>query len=176
MAFAREAAWCESSGHQHLPFFTDVIGVDRARNIAVSTALRAKCDLLLMQDSDTYALPEHGYSAIERLLATMLKHDAAVVGAAYAHRSGEKMNCEPARPGEAYEGTVATGLMLLDLRRLADMPRPWFQYRVADDGESVRLGEDLYFCARAKAAGHKVLVDYTIPTGHVASVVIPSIP
>jgi hypothetical protein len=176
MAFAREAAWCESQGHMHVPFFTDMIGVDRARNVAVSTALRAKCDLLLMQDADTYALPEHNYSALACLTVTMQQRDAAVVGAAVAHRSGDKMCCEPARPGEIYEGKVGTGLMLIDLRKLADMPRPWFVYAVADDGESVRIGEDLYFCQRVKAAGHRVLVDYTVATGHVASVIVPSIP
>lgn len=175
MAFAREAAWCEHEGHVHVPFFTDVIGVDRARNIAVSLAIKAGCDLLLMQDADTFAQPEHNYSALCPLLATMRQQDAAAVGVAVASRNRDRMNCEPARPGEVYEGEVGTGLMLIDLRKLADMPRPWFVYQVADDGETVRCGEDLYFCRRVKAAGHKVLVDYTIPTGHVASVVVPSV-
>lgn len=171
MALAREAAWCEASGHQHVPFFTDIIGVDRARNTAAELAYRSGCDLLLMQDADTYALPEHNYSAIRPLLA----HGAAVVGAAYASRNRDRMNCEPARPGEVYEGVVGTGLMLIDLRKLAELPRPWFAYRVAADGMTVECGEDLHFCRLVKAAGHSVLVDYTIPTGHVASVTVQSL-
>lgn len=175
MALAREAAWCEHAGHVHAPFFTDMIGVDRARNHAVKIATGADCDLLLMQDVDTYALPEHNYSALERLLETMTEHGASVVGAAYASRNRDRVNCEPAKPHEVYEGVVGTGLMLIDLRRLADLPQPWFRYQVADDGMTVTCGEDLYFCRLAKAAGHKVLVDYTIPTGHVASVVVPTL-
>jgi len=175
LAFAREASWCEHAGHVHVPFFVDMIGVDRSRNTAVSLAIKAKCDFLLMQDADTYALPEHNYSAMSALLETMTAHDVAAVGAAVASRNRDRMNCEPARPGEVYEGEVGTGLMLIDLRKLADLPRPWFRYEVAADGETVQCGEDLYFCRRVKAAGHKVLVDYTIPTGHVASVVVSSI-
>lgn len=171
MALAREAAWCEANGHTHVPFFVDMIGVDRARNVAVSTALRVQCDLLLMQDADTYALPEHNYSAI----AALMRHGAAVVGCAVASRNRDRMNCEPARPGETYEGIVGTGLMLLDLRELAAVPRPWFRYQVAEDGESVAMGEDLYFCHRVREAGHRVVVDYSVPTGHVASVVVPSL-
>jgi hypothetical protein len=172
LAMAREASWCASAGHVHVPFFTDINGIARARNVAVATAIKAGCDVLLMQDSDTFALPEHNYSAIERLLATMLKHEAAIVGAPYPVRNGETMCCEPARPGEVYPGEVGTGLMLIDLRKLADLPRPWFRFVEADDGSTVTCGEDIYFCRLAKAAGHKVLVDYTIPVGHAFSTVV----
>lgn len=175
MSLAREASWCAEAGHVHVPFYTDINGIARARNVAVSTAVRAKCDVLLMQDADTFALPEHGYSAIERLLATMLEHEAAIVGAPYPMRNGSVMCCEPARPGEVYEGEMGTGLILIDLRRLADLPRPWFSFAETPDGERVTCGEDIGFCRLAKAAGHKVLVDYTIPTGHAFSVVVPSI-
>jgi hypothetical protein len=172
LAMAREASWCAGAGHVHVPFFTDINGIARARNIAVATAMKAGCDVLLMQDSDTFALPEHNYSAIERLLATMIEHDAAVVGAPYPVRNGETMCCEPARPGEVYPGEVGTGLMLIDLRKLADLPRPWFRFVEADDGSTVTCGEDIYFCRLAKSAGYKVLVDYTIPVGHAFSTVV----
>lgn len=173
MAFAREATWCESAGHTHVPFFVDMIGVDRARNTAVSAAVRSGCDLLLFQDADTFALPQGNYSALARLVATLTEHDAAVVGAAVVGRS-ERMNCDPAKPGEVYEGVVGTALMLLDLHKLARVSRPWFLYQVAPDGEGVQCGEDLYFCRRAAEAGCKVVVDYGIATGHVTSEVLAS--
>lgn len=166
MSLAREATWCESHGHQHAPFFADMHGIARARNLAVKTAFGAGCDLLLMQDADTFALGQHAYSALERLHGTMVDMDAAVVGAAYAQRNGERVNCEPAMPGQRYEGEVATGLMLIDLRRLADLPQPWFTFDIADDGIAIRCSEDIYFCRRVKGAGHRVAVDYTIATGH----------
>ena len=54
LAMAREASWCASAGHIHVPFFTDMHGIARSRNVAVRTAVGAGCDVLLMQDSDTF--------------------------------------------------------------------------------------------------------------------------
>jgi hypothetical protein len=171
---AREATWCVEAGHAHVPFFTDINGIARARNVAVSTAIKAGCDLLLMQDADTFALPAHNYSALERLSKTLAEHGAAVVAAPVPVRNGKIMNCEPVRDG-VYDGEIGTALMLIDLRLLADMPRPWFQFQETSDGERVTCGEDVYFCRRTKAAGYRVLIDSTIPTGHAYDVVMPSV-
>jgi hypothetical protein len=96
----------------------------------------------------------------------MHKNQAAVVGAAVVTRNGKRMNCEPVRPGDVYEGEVGTGYMLIDLFRLRDLPRPWFVHRDSPDGLKVECGEDIYFCRHAKAHGHSVLVNFAIPMGH----------
>ncbi len=165
IGLARDAVICTERGWKHVPFAIDAHGIERVRNQAVTLAYRNGCDLLLMQDADTFAvLPAYG--AIESLWQTMQKHDAAAVGAAVVVRNGERMNVEPARPGESYEGEVGTGLMLIDLRKLAELPRPWFSTENHDDGERVKCSEDIWFCRLLKKHGHRVIVDYTFPTGH----------
>ncbi len=175
LSMAREATWCASNDWTHVPFYVDCTGIARARNIAIRTAYEAGCDLLLTQDADCFALPKQTYSAIGHLWRVMHKHEAAVVGAAFLVRNGERVNCEPALPGEVYDGEVGTGLMLVDLRRLHDLPRPWFVQQDNADGSGVSVGEDIGFCRAVKSAGHRVLVDYSIATGHAFSTVSATI-
>lgn len=165
IGMSRDAIVCAERKWKHMPFLIDAHGVERVRNMGVRVAYENNADLMLMQDADTFAL-EPAFGSLESLYAAMEKHDAAAVGAAVVVRNGERMNCEPARPGESYEGEVGTGIMLVDLRRLRDLPRPWFRMLTAPDGETVQQSEDIFFCRQLKAYGHKVIVDYTFPTGH----------
>lgn len=164
MALAQDAMTCLINGWRPAPLYVDNSGIPRARNVIVTMAEQAGADLLLMCDSDTFPmLPEGGLGS---MYGAMRQHDAAVVGAAVVTRNGSRVNCEPARPGESYEGEVGTGYMLIDMRRLADLPRPWFVHRDTPDGLRVACGEDIYFCRHAKAHGHKVIVNYALPMGH----------
>jgi hypothetical protein len=165
IGMSRDAIVCAERGWKHIPFCVDAHGIDRVRNMGVRIAYEQGADLLLMQDADTFSI-RPAFGSIESLYASMEKHDAAAVGAAVVVRNGNTMNVEPARPGESYEGEVGTGLMLIDLRKLTDMPRPWFRTLVRSDGETVQESEDIHFCRLLKAHGHKVIVDYTFPTGH----------
>jgi hypothetical protein len=160
----QDALWAQSQGWQAAPLWVDVSGIARARNQLVREAERCGARLLLMCDSDTFALPPQG--GLERMWETMVNHKAAVVGAAVPTRNGQRMNCEPAKPGETYEGEVGTGYMLLDLVKLRDLPKPWFVHEDTDDGLKVQCGEDIYFCRHAKAHGHSVIVDFGLAMGH----------
>jgi hypothetical protein len=171
MSMARDTSWAKAAGVEHCPFWVDASGIARARNLAVDTARRLDCDLLLMQDADCFGLPQVG-SALGRLMRSMQSAGAAAVGAAFAVRNGASMNCEPARPGELYDGIVGTGLMLIDMRALAALPRPWFVHRDDETGTRVAVGEDVNFCRLVRAAGHRVSVDYTFPTGHASTEVV----
>jgi hypothetical protein len=165
IGMSRDAIVCAERGWKHVPFCVDAHGIDRVRNMGVRIAYDNGADLLLMQDADTFTIAP-AFGSLEPLLATMEKHDAAAVGAAVVVRNGNTMNVEPARPGESYEGEVGTGLMLIDLRKLAELPRPWFRTTLHDDGERVRCSEDIGFCRLLKTHGHKVIADYTVQTGH----------
>lgn len=165
IGMSRDATVCAERGWKHIPFCIDAHGVERVRNMGVRIAYEHGADLLLMQDADTFAL-QPAFGSLEPLWSTMERHDAAAVGAAVIVRNGERMNCEPARPGESYEGEVGTGLMLIDLRKLRDLPRPWFSTEVSSDGERVLCGEDIRFCRLLRSHGHRVIVDFSFPTGH----------
>lgn len=187
LGMARDAEFCWTNGgdaahhyqHIHMPFFVDCSGIARARNLGVERAIAAGADLLLFQDTDVFMpvtkpnqVRSPACSALEALLGTLNNNlDAAAVGAACCIRNGNRMNCEPARPGEVYPGIVGTGLMLIDLRKIADIPRPWFRHYDTQDGLGVECGEDVYFCRLLQKHGHMVIVDYSIETGHAGGVV-----
>jgi hypothetical protein len=92
-----------------------------------------------------------------------------VVAAAFVIRNGERVNCEPARPGEVYPGEAGTAYMLIDMWKLRELPRPWFVHKDTEDGLSVECGEDIRFCRWAREHGHSVIVNYALPTGHAMS-------
>lgn len=158
----RDMAWARDAGHLLVPFFADMQPVTRARNWAVGFAREHSCDLLLMQDADVWAI---GVSALGALYKSMARTEASAAGAMVMCRSRRTMNCEPARPGEIYDGEVGTGLLLVDLRRVS-LPEPWFRTEVSADGRGVVVGEDIGFCRAVVAAGGRVVVDGTIPTAH----------
>lgn len=158
-----DAAWCISNGLRHVPAWVDVNGVERARNHAVNLAESINADYLLMQDADTWS---HG-SCVGSLLRTMREHRAAAVAAAVALRNRGGCNVEPSRPGERYIANEAgTALMLLDMKQIADVPRPLFVSRTKPDGVTKEIGEDIYFCRHIRAHGKLLAVDYTLTTAH----------
>jgi hypothetical protein len=163
-AWAQDSMTAMSLGWNPLLIWADNTGVARSRNTIVKMATDADARLLLMCDSDTFPLPMEG--GLAHMYQAMTDHRAAVVGAAVVTRNGKRMNCEPARPGEIYEGEVGTGYMLVDLFKLRDLPRPWFVHADSPDGLRVECGEDIYFCRHAKAHGHTVLVNFALPMGH----------
>lgn len=163
-AWAQDALTAAEFGWKPLLIWTDNTGVARSRNTIVKVAEDAGARLLLMCDSDTFAIPVEG--GLAHMWKTMHENKAAVVGAAVVTRNGSRMNCEPAKPGEVYDGEVGTGYMLIDLVALRTLPKPWFVHKDTEDGLRVLCGEDIYFCRHAKAHGHRVMVNFALPMGH----------
>lgn len=54
---------------------------------------------------------------------------------------------------------VGFGVVLLRTEILKKIPKPWFF-------SNTNLGEDIYFCVRAKQHGFKILVDSRVKVGH----------
>lgn len=163
-AWAQDAMTAMELGWKPALIWVDNSGIARARNVIVETAIKQSARLLLMSDSDSF--PDVQEGGLAHMWQTMQQHSAAVVGAAFVTRNGERVNVEPVKPGETYEGEVGTAYMLIDLWKLRDLPKPWFVHRDTDDGLRVACGEDIYFCRHAKANGHTVVVNYALPTGH----------
>jgi len=64
------------------------------------------------------------------------------------------------RPFEV--GMTGTGCILINNKVFEDVTAPWFEY-------NKDMGEDMYFLTRAKEKGHHIIVDPTIPLGHMTS-------
>jgi hypothetical protein len=151
----------------------DTCGIDRARNALVRQAIVAKADLLLMTDSDCFAL------AGKDLLRMILERpaDAAAVGAPVVRR-GEATNRtnlwrwtgERHEPTSVLDGgigshgfytevdAVGAAILAIDLRRVAAARA---EFRWADG-----MSEDLWFSRQLRVAGEKIYVDPRVATVH----------
>lgn len=162
LALAQDNAFALSQGWRPLLLWTDCNSIEVARNLIVKQATDAGARLLLMMDSDTFPVE----SGLASMWQAMQETSAAVVGAAVPVRNGDGMNCEPARPGEVYEGVVGTGYMLVDLIKLRDLAMPWFRVELSDDGTKKAVGSDIAFCRRVQEHGQRVVVNFATPMAH----------
>lgn len=162
LALAQDNAYALQQGWRPLLLWTDSNSIEVARNIIVKQAIDAGARLLLMTDSDTFAID----NGLASMWQAMQETGAAVVGAAVPVRNGASMNCEPARPGEVYEGVVGTGYVLIDLVKLRDLPRPWFRVELSEDGTNKAVGSDIGFCRAVQTHGQRVAVNYATPMAH----------
>ena len=173
-ATAREClVWSIRNDHTWEEQVRDCYPLDVARNRAVEWSLERGHDLLIQQDNDCFVdEASNPGPLVYRLLTTMREHDAAVVSLALPCRipnsnGNARPNCYPAKPGETYEAeTAGAGILLIDMKKLASLPQPWFRTVVSDDGLEVIEDEGIFFFKKVIAAGHKVIIDWTIPACH----------
>jgi hypothetical protein len=163
-AWSQDLVTAMQLGWRPVQLWTDINSIEVARNTIVQQAERAGARLLLMCDADSMPVPPEG--GLRSMWDAMSETGAAVVGAAVPIRNGDRMNCEPAKPGEIYDGVVGTGYMLVDLWKLREMPKPWFRVVLSDDGTTKAVGSDVGFCRDVQSAGHRVVVNYRLPMAH----------
>lgn len=76
--------------------------------------------------------------------------------------------------GKPIQATTAHfGLTVIDLRKLATVPKPWFWAQPNADGswEGNKTDDDVYFWFKWKEAGHSVYIDPGVRLGHVEEMV-----
>lgn len=67
-------------------------------------------------------------------------------------------------PKELFEVLwVGTGILLIKVDVFKKLEKPFFEFGY--DGR--RIGEDVYFCRKAREAGFKIMVDPTLATRHI---------
>ena len=145
--------------------------LDVNRELIAQEAVKFDSDYLIFVDSDL-AFP---HDALAKLLA--LKKD--IVGANYYLRKlpleatvrlddgqGGYLKGMVELPKEPFQCmAVATGLMVIDMRRLKEcLQPPYFAYGTVG---TTFQGEDIRFCDRARRAGMEVWCDPTINVLHI---------
>jgi hypothetical protein len=148
----------------------------RNRELLLSGALDTPGVTHLMFIDTDLVFPPDG---IQRLLAL----NVDIVGANYNQRSqsqvmergsltatvkpfGHNEQESVAIPTEPFKcRAVATGFMLVRLDAVRDMPRPWFFFGEEEGGQLI--GEDIWFCDRARSYGLDVWCEPRIPVGHI---------
>lgn len=136
------------------------IYIGNLRQMAAQAALQTGASHVLFIDSDM-RFPE---DTLDRLLA----HDADIVGANYVQRTmpewwvarkDQQVVSSVGRSGLERVDSVGFGVMLVHAHVFHGLQRPWFD--TPYDG-TTHLGEDLYFCQQANAAGFYVRIDHDL--------------
>ena len=137
---------------------------DNREQVAVDF-LQTDCTHLFFVDSDMLFKPD--------VLDTLLSHDKDIVGARYYKRMGkEGVPIVKSRydlpgmslPNHIYKNyALGGGCMLIKRAVFEKMPRPWFSLGTVDNW----LGEDVFFCRKAKENGIEVWEDPTLEVLHI---------
>lgn len=133
------------------------------RNKLVKEALDSDCTHILFMDDDM-RFPMN-------TISQLLLDDKDIVAAncttkEFPPRPTAK-NDEPVFTNRDSEGleevqSVGTGIMMIKAEVFESLEKPWFDYEWLDKEELTILGEDRYFCKKAKQAGHKIFINHDI--------------
>jgi len=140
-------------------------------------AMRESCTHILFIDSDM-RFPQD-------MIGRLLKHDLDIVATNCARRrmptgptaqlykeNGERelVWTMPESTGLQEVGSVGMGVMLIKANVFEALAEPWFEtpWRVDKRGY---IGEDVYFCQKAAAAGFKIWIDHDVSKeiGHIGT-------
>lgn len=85
---------------------------------------------------------------------------------------GVPVTSDPHKHGLEKVWRVGTGIMLIDMAIMADIPKPWFEVRY-DQKEGQYVGEDWCFCECVEKAGHAIYIDHDASrtVGHIGEYV-----
>ena len=145
--------------------------ISENRNVLAAQAVRDKYDYLLFIDDDMAFPP--------CLLNKMLSHRKDIVGVAYHPRfkigkddptyfdKTHIITVKDKNIKELFEcRAVGTGIMLIKTEIFLKIPRPWFKMKTAKTGMTL-MGEDWYFCQKARKSGFSVWCDPGVPVSHI---------
>ena len=113
------------------------------------------------------------------LFGLLLQHDLDIVSGFYVKKKAPYMPCFGFNAGTDFEWNPGTtfevdwigfGAVLIKERVFRELQEPYF--KVVNNAEQ-QIGEDIYFCRQAKAAGFKIYVDSSIEIGHQGCTVWP---
>lgn len=142
--------------------------VHRNRNDIVEEAQRLGYTHLFFVDSDMCFAPE----VLERLI----ERNKEIVGANYYKRNLQKQSVVGYENEQGYYSKetipdfdtcafTGTGCLLIDLKVFDKLEKPYFAF--ADKDNQDEVGEDVFFCRKARKAGFEVWVDNTVDVGHI---------
>lgn len=144
-----------------------------ARNDIARQALDLGCSHLLLMDTDQI-YPQD-------VILKLSQHPGRIVGAPVHRRyppfdlilmRGELGRYQHVPDSECYSGylvevdATGTGCLMIDTEVLIDMEPPWFRVM---EHEGRPVGEDIYFCSRAKEMGERIFVDTSIEIDHLTT-------
>ena len=148
--------------------------IEDMRDEIVRQAIGAGCSHLVMMDTDQV----YHKNTIPRLLS----HKLPVVGCLVYRRYppfdplllkgaiGEYQTISEWEPNGLVEvDATGTGCLMFNMDVFRKMPSPWFRSRT---NNGAPVGEDIGFCSDLRQAGYKILVDTSVPAGHLTQMIV----
>lgn len=153
--------------------FQKGVYVHDARNKIVKKFLESTATHLMFVDSDIQFPPDG--------INTLVERDKDIIGGLYFRRQAPHLPTINRIKEKSLEiptdfpwdkpfkvDVVATGFMLIKRKVLEEIKPPYFYFRNFHDKA---IGEDVYFCLKARERKIDVWCDPTIPLGHVGEYV-----
>lgn len=164
----------------HIVIAEEGYTVAENRNYIATKAVNNGSEFLLMTDDDMTFEPE----TLDKLVA----NDKDICGVAYhprtetgqitkyldethAIRLEETDDPKYKMTFECY--ATGTGVVLIRCSAFLKVPRPWFMFEYHETGQC-KLGEDWYFCIKAKEHGIKTWCDPRVKVGHLGEKILTS--
>lgn len=142
-------------------YIEDGCYVHENRNRIVDKALNAGCTHVMFIDSDMAFNPEG--------INILLKHDKDIIGAEYMEKgfpatsTVRLLRGSSPRTLDPYKvKALGTGFMLINTRVFEKIEPPFFFFKK-------HMGDDIYFCDKARKAGFEVWCDPMIEIKHIGN-------
>jgi len=157
------------------PYDYDVIIQDGAvlhynREVIVKEAMRYGCTHLLFIDSDMSFEKDAAITLLDRdkdiigihcnlrrfpLTSTVIMPEEKRARLKLDHPDG-LTTCD----------SLGAGFLLIKLDVFKHIKEPWFFWGTNDKGE-LTIGEDFWFCKKAREVGYEIWVDFSVPIKHI---------
>jgi hypothetical protein len=156
---------------------------DFARNALVDEFLSTDCDIMWFLDSDICP-PDHVLDLITEhgdkwkvagapypvFMTPGGEKDCAVLFCVYKDSDKGMSPKDIPYEGIEFVDGLATGCMFIKREVVKDMPKPYFEFKYNPETRIMTEGEDLGFCKKVNAMGHKFLTDYSMVCKHYKTV------
>ncbi len=148
--------------------------VSSMRNSVVEYFLKEDYSHLLFLDTDM-VFPD---DAIYKLL----KEDKDIISGVYHSKTNPPKPVFYDKIDQGYKyvdnyntdiqevSAVGCGCLMIKKKVFERLEKPYFLETITD---YVRVGEDIYFCEKAKHAGYNIYINFNVGCGHIMDIVIP---
>jgi len=136
-------------------------------------AMREDCTHVLFIDSDM-TFPQDMVSRLlahnEDIVATNCARRRMPTGPTARSLDGELIYSMPESTGLEEVESIGMGVMLISRKVFEKLSEPWFETPWRTDKRGY-IGEDVFFCRKARAAGFKIYIDHDVSKeiGHIGT-------